>query len=46
MIDVTWLSKAINTVHDRIADKLTKDNVTVYRVQNVIRVDIKESEGK
>lgn len=25
-----------------IADKLTKDNITIYRVKNIIRIDIKE----
>ena len=41
-IDTDWLSKAIETIQNEIADKLTKDNVTVYRVKNIIRVDIKE----
>ena len=41
-IDTNWLSKAIETIQNKIADKLTKDNVTVYRVKNIIRVDIKE----
>lgn len=42
MIDVNWLQKAINTIAEGIADKLTKGNITVYRVKNIIRVDIKE----
>ena len=41
-IDMDWLSKAIETIQNKIADKLTKDNVTIYRVKNIIRVDIKE----
>lgn len=41
-IDTDWLSKAIETIQNKIADKLAKDNVTVYRVKNIIRVDIKE----
>ena len=41
-IDTDWLSKAIETIQNNIADKLTKDNVTVYRVKNIIRIDIKE----
>lgn len=41
-IDTAWLSKAIETIQNKIADKLAKDNVTVYRVKNIIRVDIKE----
>lgn len=42
VIDTDWLSKAIETIQNKIADKLSKDNVTVYRVKNIIRVDIKE----
>lgn len=41
-MDVNWLKKAIQTIRDDIADKLTRDNVTVYRVKNIIRIDIKE----
>ena len=41
-MDVEWLTKAIETIKSRIADKLCKDNVTVYRVKNIIRIDIKE----
>lgn len=41
-MDVNWLKKAIETVKSGVADKLCKDNVTVYRVNNIIRVDIKE----
>ena len=46
MIDATWLLKAIETIHSGIADKLQKDNIAVYRVKNIIRVDVKESEDK
>lgn len=41
-MDIIWLQKAIQTIRNGIADKLTKNNVTVYRVKNIIRVDIKE----
>lgn len=41
MIDLVWLSKAIECVSDGLADKLTKDNITVYRVKNIIRIDYK-----
>lgn len=41
-MDIIWLQKAIQTIRDGIADKLTKNNVTVYRVKNIIRIDIKE----
>ncbi len=41
-MDMKWLSSAIDTIKSGIADKLTKGNVTVYRVKNIIRIDIKE----
>lgn len=41
-MDMTWLQKAIEAMHGGLADKLSKDNVTVYRVKNIIRIDIKE----
>ena len=37
-----WIVKAIETVQSGVADKLEKDNVKVYRVVNVIRIDYKE----
>lgn len=43
-MDTTWLKKAIETISNGIADKLCKDNVTVYRVKNIIRIDIKQEE--
>lgn len=42
IMDIIWLQKAIQTIRNGIADKLTKNNVAVYRVKNIIRVDIKE----
>ena len=41
-MDMIWLEKAIETIRAGIADKLSKDNVTVYRVKNIIRIDVKE----
>lgn len=41
-MDMNWLEKAIDTIKIGIADKLSKDNVTVYRVKNIIRIDIKD----
>lgn len=41
-MDMTWLSSAIDTIRHGIADKLTKGNVTVYRVNKIIRIDVKE----
>lgn len=37
-----WIVQAVATIESGIADKLEKDNVKVYRVVNVIRIDIKE----
>lgn len=37
-----WIVKAVTTIESGVADKLEKDNVKVYRVVNVIRIDIKE----
>lgn len=42
MIDAEWIAKAIETVQSGLCDKLTKDNIIVYRVVNIIRIDIKE----
>ena len=41
-MDMIWLEKALETIRNGICDKLTKNNVTVYRVKNIIRIDIKE----
>lgn len=41
MMDLIWLDKAIKCVAEGIADKMTKDNITVYRVKNIIRIDYK-----
>lgn len=41
-MDMDWLKAAINVIKSGIADKLTKDNITIYRVKNIIRIDIKE----
>lgn len=45
MIDVVWLIDALEAINKGLADKLNKDNVTIYKVKNVIRVDIKEKEN-
>lgn len=41
-IDFAWLKNAIEIVSSNRAGKLTKGNITVYRVNNIIRIDIKE----
>ena len=40
-MNMEWLKKAIETINASIADKLQKDNITIYRVKNIIRIDIK-----
>ena len=42
MLDTNWLNTALETISNGICDKLTKDNITIYRVKNIIRIDIKE----
>ena len=37
-----WMEQAIQTIQNGIADKLTKDNITIYRVKDIIRIDIKK----
>ena len=37
-----WIVKAIETIKRGVADKLEKDNIKVYRVVNIIRIDVKE----
>lgn len=41
LIDANWLEEAVKIILSGICDKLTKDSITVYRVNNIIRVDIK-----
>ena len=41
-MSVEWIQKAVETIKSGVADKLTKDNVTIYRVGTIIRIDIKE----
>lgn len=41
-IDTKWLTEAVAIISKGTADRLTKGNITVYRVKNIIRVDIKE----
>lgn len=40
-MDAQWIIKAVELITSGVCDKLTKDNVTVYRVKNIVRVDIK-----
>lgn len=41
-MDMKWLKTAIELIANKVCDKLSKDNITIYRVKNVIRIDIKE----
>ena len=41
MIDAEWIVKAIDIIKSGMVDKLTKDNVTAYRVKNIVRIDVK-----
>lgn len=41
-IDTNWLTEAVTLISKGVADKLTKENITIYRVKNIIRIDIKE----
>ena len=41
-MDTKWLEAAIEVIRSGIANKLEKGNITVYRVKNIIRIDIKE----
>lgn len=40
-MDTMWLQKAIKTIQEGVVDKISKDNITIYRVKNIIRIDIK-----
>lgn len=42
-INTQWLEHAIEAIRNGLADKFTKDGVTVYLVGNIIRIDIKFS---
>lgn len=40
-MNATWIVEAVETIKNGIADKVVKDDVTVYKVGSIIRVDIK-----
>lgn len=40
-MNAEWITKAVETIKSGLADKLAKDNVIIYRVKNIIRIDIK-----
>jgi hypothetical protein len=41
-IDAEWLNEALRAIRGGVCDKLTLGNITVYRVKNVIRIEIKD----
>lgn len=41
-VDTDWLTEAVAIISKGMADRLTKGNTTVYRVKDIIRIDIKE----
>ena len=41
-MNICAIEKAIGMIRQGMADKISVGNVTVYRVANIIRVDIKE----
>lgn len=41
MFDIIWVKKAVEIVAKGECEKMAKDNVTVYKVKNIVRVDIK-----
>lgn len=41
MIDIEWLKKAIDVIKSGVANKLEKDNIVIYKVKEIIRIDIK-----
>lgn len=42
MIDGAVIAELVQIVHDGMANRITKDNITVYKVADMIRIDIKE----
>lgn len=40
-MDANWIVKAVELIESGMVDKLSKDNVTVYRVKNIVRIDVK-----
>ena len=42
-MDMKWFSEAFDVIRRGMADKLSKDGITVYRVKDIIRIDIKEA---
>ena len=43
-MNAEWILKAVEIIKSGVADKLSNKNITVYRVKNIIRIDIKLTE--
>ena len=43
-MNTEWILKAVEIIKSGVADKLSYKNITVYRVKNIIRIDIKLTE--
>lgn len=39
-MNADWILKAINVIKNGVANKLVKDNISVYKVGDNIRIDI------
>lgn len=39
-MDLEWLNKCIELIRNNIIDKAEKDGVKIYRVKNIVRIDI------
>ena len=40
--NIEWLQEALVLIDSRMIDKAEKENVSMYRVKDIIRIDIKE----
>ena len=43
-MNAEWILKAVEIIKSGVADKLSNGNITVYRVNKIIRIDVKLTE--
>lgn len=43
-MNAEWILKAVEIIKSGVADKLSNKNITVYRVNKIVRIDIKLTE--
>lgn len=43
-MNAEWILKAVEIIKSGVADKLSNKNITVYRVNEIVRIDIKLKE--